>query len=325
MESNKILPQGLEVPDRTKQTKWIKSSILALFAIIFFGLTWQLFNAGFVSDQGLLFWFWSAATASFGITFLGFLAIVNENKILFWLTNSAILLWYVVAMPKDLYVVLAGVIFLLFSLLFEKRIRDDEKSRVDFSLSRIMRYNLSVMVYALLFIIAFNIYLKAREEFESNPKRFYNQIGYYAARGLEYVPSGLGDYDPDQRFDDFVVKQAERQETEITTAPEPVKNQALEEVKKQLMERFKIEVSGNPLLGEVVAGAVSSKVEQASTSYQKFFPAIFAIIAAGLLKSLSFVFVWLTTFVSWLIFRFLLMIKFFKIGKVQVEVNKLQI
>ncbi len=325
MDPNKILPQGLEIPDRKHQIQWLKLTLLAALAVIGFGITWMLTAAGFARGLDLGFWIYPAFTAAIGIAFLSFLGIVSSNKWVFWLTNGSILAWYIVVMPKDIFVMLAGVVFLLLSIWFEQRIRQDEKGRVDFSLNRIIRYNLPLMVYALLVIIGVNIYLKTKEEFNQNPHLFYNQVGHYAARGLEHVPNGLGDFDPDQSFDEFVVKQAEKQDPQFQSEPEVIKTAALNQIRQQLAERFHLRIEGNPLLGEVVAGAVSEKVEEASVSYQRFFPAIFAIIILALLRSLAFIFVWLTLLITWLVYRLLLMFNFFRIEKVEVEVNKLQI
>ncbi len=325
MDSNKILPQGLEIPDRKHQIRWWKLGLLAGLAVLSFGATWMLTAAGFTAGQGFGFWVYPEITAAMGIAFLGFLGIVSSNKILFWATNGSILVWYILAMPKNIYVIFGGVVFLLLSFWFEQRIRQDEKARVDFSLSRIMRYNLNFMVYALLVIIGVNVYVKTKVEFDQNPHRFYNEIGRYAARGLEHVPNGLGDFDPDQSFDEFVVKQAEKQDPQFHSAPENLKSQALNQLRQELMDRFHLRIEGNPLLGDVVAGAVAAKVEEASVSYQRFFPAILAIIVFALLRGLAFVFIWLTLFIAWLVYRLLLMFNFFRIEKVQVEVNKLQI
>lgn len=294
-------------------------------AVLSFGLTWMLTAHGFAAGQGVSFWIYPELTAAIGIAFLGFLGIASSNKILFWVTNGLMLIWYVAVMPKNVYVIAGGVIFLFLSFWFEQRIRQDEKARVDFSLSRILRDNVYLMVYALLIIIGVNIYLKTKVEFDQNPYRFYNEIGRYAARGLEHVPTGLGDFDPDQSFDQFVIKQAEKQDPQFHSAPENIKNQALTQLRQELMDRFHLRIEGNPLLGDVVAGAVAAKVEESAESYQRFFPALLAIIVLALLRGLSFVFVWLTLFVSWLIYRLFLMFNFFRIEKVQVEVNKLQI
>lgn len=325
MNENKILPDGLQAPDNKSQVIWVKALSLAIGAVLSFGLAWQLMAQGFAAGHGLSFWIYPSVLAAIGITFLILLVVVTPARYLTWGANVAILIWYLIALPKDWFIAAGGVVFFALMLLFELRVKDDEKSRADFSISRLVRSTIPVMVYALLLAIGFNVYARARIEFQENPSGFYNQVGHYATRGLEYVPTGLGNFDPNQSFDEFVVEQAKRQNPEIESVPKPIQEQALDEVRRQLMERFNIQVDGNPLLGQIVAGAVSEKVEQSSSSYQKLFPVIFAVIVIALLRALSFVFIWLVQIIAWLIFRLLRIIGFFKIQKVQVEVNKLQI
>jgi hypothetical protein len=325
MTENKILPQGLQIPDRTPQIFWTKIAALSFAAVISFGVTWQLLAQGISQDNSLGFWFLPSLAAAIGVVLLAFLSVINRSKYLFLGVNLAILIWYALAMPKDWVVLSGGMVFIILAFFFESRIKDDETSRADFSMSRIIRSSVSIMVYALLIIIGCSIYIKAKEEFDKNPKGFYNQIGHYAARGLEYVPSGLGNFDPDQSFDEFVVEQAKRQNPEFENAPEALKEEAADQTRQQLMERFGIKISGNPLLGQVVAGVVSEKVEKGTGSYQRFFPAIFALLVALLFRSVASLFVWLVYLVSWALFKVLLWTKFFKIEKVEVEVDKLKV
>jgi hypothetical protein len=322
---NKILPQGLQVPDNSSNIRSFKITFLAIMAIIGFGITWHLLAWGVVHGEGLIFWFWPTITAAIATSFLAFLSVVNFNKTILLATSAAIFIWYMLVMPRDWFVLGGGALFFLLILMFENRIRHDETSRADFSMSRVMRGSIGIMVYALLVILGFNIYFKIHNEFSQNPQQVYSQVGHYAARGLEYVPSGLGDFDPDQRFDEFVVKQAERQEPAFEQAPQSVQEQAIEEVKKGLMDRFHIQVSGNPLLGEIVAGWAAEKVQNVAQRYQRFFPAIFALIAVALLRTLSFIFIWATELIAWGLYKLLVAVRFFKIERVQVEVDKLHI
>ena len=325
MDENKILPQGLQIPDRTAQVFWAKVGALSAAAVVSFGITWMLLARGVNQDNNLGFWIYPGLAAAFGVVFLAYLSVVNRSKYLFLGVNLAILIWYALAMPKDWVVFGGGVVFIILAFIFESRIKHDETARADFSMSRVIRGSVSIMVYALLVIIGCSIYVKAQAEFDKNPKGFYNQIGYYAARGLQYVPSGLGNFDPDQTFDQFVIEQAKRQNPEIASAPESVRQQGLAELRRQLMERFNFQITGNPLLGQVVGGVVSEKVEKGTAPYQRFFPAIFALLVALLFRSVASLFVWLVYLVSWALFKVLLLTKFFKIEKVQVEVDKLQI
>ncbi len=322
---NKTFPQGLQVPDWTRQIRLAKAATLAVLAILGFGLSWQSFGVGLSHPHDLGFWLLPLISAAVGIAFLSLLAIVNANQWIFLATNLAILVWYLLALPKDWFVALGGVLFFLLSFLFERRIRSDEKTRADFALNRIIQGSIGLMVYALLLAGGFNIYYKINQDFKNHPERFYAQVGQYAARGLEYVPAGLGDFDPDQSFDQFVSKQAARQDPQFAQAPTAEKNVIFEELKKQLMNRFNISISGNPLLGDVVAGAAAERIQKVAAAHETVFPAIFAIIIVALLRTVAFLFIWLTELCAWAFFKLLLMLKFFRIEKVQIEVNKLHI
>lgn len=336
MHENKILGQGLEVPDRKKQIHWFKAIVLAFISLTGFALTWTLLAMGFTQSESLLFWIYPILTAALGVTFLGFLAVVNRNKGLYAAASFLIVGSFVLIMPKNWLMLVAAALFFGLSFLFDARIKHDEKSRADFSFSRVLRGSRAIMVYALLLTVGFIIYAEADQAFKNNPKQFYNQIGHYSARGLQFVPSGLGNFNPGQRFDEFVLNLAKRQEPGFEQASDRQKRQLFEEVKKQLMERYQIQIfgssrldgessQGNPFLGEVVAGWVSEKVESAASSYENFFPLIFAIIAIALLRSVSFVFIWVLMLISWTSFKLLLLVKFFKLTKVPVEVEKLEI
>lgn len=325
MDQNKTLPQGLQIPDRSSQTIWAKIAALSIAAVVSFGIAWIFLASGITHDNSFSFWFYPSLAAALGVVFLTFLSVVNRSKYLFLGVNLAILAWYTVVMPKDWVILAGGVGFIILAFIFESRIKHDETARADFSMSRVIRSSVSIMVYALLVIIGCSIYVKTKGEFNESPKAFYNQIGYYAARGLEYVPSGLGNFDPDQTFDEFVIEQAKRQNPEIESVPEPIKQQGLAQFRKQLMERFNFEISGNPLLGQVVAGSVAQKVEAGASDYERFFPAIFALLVALLFRSVASLFVWLVYLLSWGLFKLLVLVKFFKIEKVQVEVDKLKV
>ncbi|HTL39375.1 MAG TPA: hypothetical protein VL306_00995 [Methylomirabilota bacterium] len=325
MEQNKILPDGLAAPDDHNQTKWIKAMGLSLLSIIGFALTWQFFAVGLTSHHTLIFWLYPVLSAAVGVSFLALVSVVDVNKYLFWGVNLAILVIYLWLLPKENAVYLGGLFFFGLAFLFERHIRSDEHARANFSIRRIVSGSINLMVYALLIVLGFNIYAGLKTSFEKNPDAVYEQIGHYAASGLNYVPDTVGDFNPNQRFDDFVAKQAEAQDPSIKQAPPSIQEQVIAEFKKQLEQKFNLKVSGNPLLGEVVAGAVAEKIKDGSQSYHNFFPVIFAVFIVILLRSITFLFVWLTEIVCWAIYRILLATGFFRIEKVQVEVDKLQI
>ena len=307
------------------QTKWIKAIGLSVITVALFALTWKFLDLGLSQSHSLVFWFWPSLIAAFAVSLLAFLSVVDANQYLFWIVNSAILICYILILPKEYSVYLGGLLFFMFAYLFEKHIRDDEHSRADFSINRIVRSSINFMVYGLLIVLGFNIYTQLQGNFLKNPDAVYNQMGHYAALGLNYVPNGFGDFNPNQTFDDFVYKQAEAQQPDIAKIPKSSRDQQIEEFKKQIEEKFHLQISGNPLLSQVVAGAVASKIKDSAGSYSQFFPAIFAILIIIALRYTAFLFVWLTSILCWVMFWILLRLKFFRIEKVEVPVDKLTI
>ena len=67
------------------------------------------------------------------------------------------------------------------------------------------------------------------------------------------------------------------------------------------------------------------RVRQAASGFQPLFPLIFTLIILGLLRTFAFVFRWITLGLTWLIFKLLLRLKFFRLTKVPIEVEKLEI
>jgi hypothetical protein len=259
-------------------SQWLKRLLLAFLAVACFAFTWGSLATALNDSRDLEGWIVPVLTAGLGTVFLSLLAMVGSNKWFFLGTNFAILTCYLILMPKDWYVAAGGAAFFLLSFLFEQRIKSDEKTRADFSLHRIIRSSVSVMVYALLLMVGFNIYVKAATGLEKNPQEFYGRVGHYAARSLDQVPANFGEFDPK-----------------------------------------------DPLLKDAVAGFISESLEKQATKYQKFLPIAFAILAVALLRTIGFIFVWITMLFAQIIFRLLLFLKFFRIEPVQVEVRKLQI
>ncbi len=174
----------------------LKRVMLAFLAVACFAFAWQTLATALNHYSDLSVWIAPVVLASLGSVFLSLLAIVGSSKWFFVSTNLAVLLCYVALMPKNLYVVAGGAMFFCLSFLFEQRVKSDEKSRADFSLHRVLRSSVYVILYALLLMIGFNIYARAAISLEKDPKHFYDRVGYYASIELEHVPSNLVGLNP---------------------------------------------------------------------------------------------------------------------------------
>ncbi len=78
-------------------------------------------------------------------------------------------------------------------------------------------------------------------------------------------------------------------------------------------------------ISDMLARDAVNKINQSATQYEQFFPLILAVIVVGLLSTFSFLLRWATIFISWVIFRVLVLIGFFKLEKTMVEVQKLSV
>ncbi len=248
----------------------IKILSLAIIALIFFTLSWRLINQAIFSEQSLTFWVWPILTMMLATVFVSFYIAVSYNFLLFVVFDAVVFAVYLLFFPFDFMVWVGGASFFLLLLLYYNRIRAEEKSRIDFSIRRVFGPSLTVMTYAFLILIGFNIYFDTAQNFRSSPDRFYDRLGQSAARSLE------------------------------------------------LTDTFSVPA-------DIIAQSLTQELRNALSQYEKFFPLIFTLIVVALIRTFGFVFQWLTLLVTWLLFKVLLYSEFFKITKVPVEVDKLEI
>ncbi|MEJ0021563.1 MAG: hypothetical protein WDN47_03180 [Candidatus Doudnabacteria bacterium] len=296
-----------------KNTKII---ILALISIAFWVLDWVLLNQAIYHGKPPIFWVWFVLTTLFGISFLTFFLLTNRNHMIRVIVPILIVAGYVVLMPKDVIVILGGAIFLLLMFFYEWRIRSEEKNSVDFSMRRVISNSVSVMIYAILLLIGCNVYYNTQADFKANPDAYYERLGQAAAKTVPYftkdLPTGV---DFNQTLDQFLSSQAQ------TTNPSIIK-----QYRDNFFNQFQIKaVSGNQTLADVFAQIATDKIKQATANYQNYFPFVFAIIVTGLLLTFAFLLNWATQIVCWLLYKILLALKFFKLTKVEIEVEKLDI
>ena len=245
---------------------------------------WILLKQTIYQGESLIFMGWPSLATILGITFLTFFLLTNKNRIVSLILDLLILAGYIIVMPKSLYVILGGVIFFGFLILFEQRLASEEKSRLDFSIRRVMMGSISLTIYALLLLIGLNVYYNTQTDFTNNPDAYYVKLELAARRVADRtVPYYTKAFD-----------------------------QQLNEAQKQQMS-------------DLVAKEAVDKIKESAGSYQQYLPFILAIIVIGLLSSFAFLLRWATVIVSWGIFRILVAVKFFKLEKEMVEVQKLTI
>lgn len=274
---------GFQLP-KPMDAKLAKISILAIASIAVFSACWWLMNLAFHANKNLDFWIWPVLLMSLAVCTLSFFSLVNSNKLVSNFLNISIFVTYVFFMPKDFFVFIGGILFFLLSMWFEKRIRAEERARADFSIRRVLASSMPVIIYGLLLMLGSNIYANTSIDFRSNPQAFYEQLGKSTAAGVKKV-------DLNQTLDQFLTNQGVDDENETLSA--------------------------------IIASSFTARIKKAAQPYERFFPLIFTLILLALLRSFAFLFRWVTIFITWVLFRILLSVKFFKIEKVAVEVSKL--
>jgi len=321
---NKILPENT-IPTKPL-SKNLKVLALAFMSLLFLCVDWILINSALQGENNLTFWIWPAIVIALSIVFITFFALTNYNKIYALALTILAFGSYVYIFPKDYLVLLGGLGFCLLMVLFEQRIRSEEKSRQNFSIRKSTAGSVSVIIYAFLFLLALNIYYNTSVDFKSNPEGFYDALGRSAARSARYISgeerSGI---DFNQSVNQFLENQARENVPRYDSLPEEAQESVLEDAKMQFFRQFNLEISSEQSLADVTAQFAVDKVRAAAQNYQSFFPLIFTIVIVALLSTFSFVFRWIIILLTWLAFKLLLFVKFFRISKVNVEVDKLEI
>jgi hypothetical protein len=308
---------------RSSRAKNIKIAVLALASIGLMAAIWTLVNAGLYAHQPLWSWVWVVAAMMLWVISTSFFVMVNTHSWLTGFINLANLVLYVILLPHNFYVLAGGVLFYLLSFLMAKRILSEEKNQMHFSIRRTISSGLVVAIYAFLVVIGFNLYHSTNEDFKANPQKFYDRLGESVAKSIPFLTENAGGVNLNQSLDDYLTNQADS--TELQQAPPAERNVIIGAAREQFLKQFGIDAKGNEPLADVISRIIDDKSKDVLGRFEKFFPLIFTLVIIGLLRTFAFIFDWLTLFFAWLLFRILLALRFFRIGKAQVEVDQLEV
>jgi hypothetical protein len=184
-----ILPENT-IPKKSG-LRWFKISILGFLSLMAWSFDWFLINQIISQNQSLPILGWTFLLTAVAIAFTTFFHLVNPAKILWLVYDAVLLVGYIAIMPKNIYVVLGGVIFTALILAFEYRIRSEEKSRQDFSIQKIASASISLIVYGLLLLLGFNVYYNVQTSFDKNPNAYYDKLSQAAGKTVPYFTQGL--------------------------------------------------------------------------------------------------------------------------------------
>lgn len=95
--------------------------------------------------------------------------------------------------------------------------------------------------------------------------------------------------------------------------------QGVEGFKQEINQTYGLDLRGDETVASVIRIFINDKIKSAFGPYQKYIPLVFAIAMFLALKAVSFIYVWLVIFFSWLLYRLLLALRIIRIGKEMAE------
>lgn len=317
------IKQGQETRSRT--AKHFKQFALALVSTSLLILNWWLLKEALFGTQTASFWIWPISVTVIWVSLVSLFALVNPDKITFFIFNALGLVAFLVIMPRDAYIFFGGAIFFLLSMLFQRQMQDEVKNQLNFSIRRTIGNSQTIITYALLVLIGFMVYSNVSQDFERNPDAFYQKLGETAVKGVPYISSDRSKFNLSQSVGEFFRKQAEDEYPEFNQVSADQQKQLLDQIKRNFAEQFGVNATENTSLRVAMTQVVTQRIRESLGQYERFFPLFFTVVVIALLKTFAFVFNWVVLFISWILFKILLACKFFRIEKQTVEVEKLEI
>jgi hypothetical protein len=310
---------------RSRASKHFKQFGLAIVSTSLLVLDWWLFREALFGGQPVSFWIWPIVTAAVWIATASFFALVNPDRVTFFIFNVIGLIAYLAVMPRDPYIFAGGAVFFLLSLMFQRRIQDEEKNQLNFSIRRTMGNSQAVIVYALIIMVGFVVYSRINEDFKRNPDDFYRRLGETAVRGVPYLSEDRSQFNLNQTVGEFFRKQAQEEYPQFNQVSRDQQEMLLSQIRDSFRQQFGIDASENATLRVAMTQVITERLRESLGRYERFFPLFFTIALIALLRTFSFVFSWAVLLISWILFKVMLAARFFRLEKQTVEVEKVEI
>ena len=323
MEIGDSIKQAQETRSRT--SKHLKQFVLAIVSTSLLVLDWWLLKIALFGSEPASFWVWPIIVTALWVSVTSLYALVNPDRLTFFIFNALGLVSYLIIMPRDPYIFMGGALFFLLSMLFLRQMQDETKNQLNFSIRRTIGNSQSIIVYALLVLIGFLVYSNISQGFMRDPDAFYRRLGETAVQGIPYISSDHSRYNLSQTVGDFFRKQAEEQYPEFNQVSSSQQRELLNQISENFSRQFGVEASENTSLRVAMTQVVTERIRESLGRFERFFPLFFTVALIALLRTFSFVFNWVVLLISWIFFRILLAFKFFRIEKQSVEVEKLEI
>lgn len=310
---------------RSRTSRHLKQFALALVSTSLLIIDWWLFKEALFGGKPISFWIWPVITTMFWIASVSFFALINPDRLTFFIFNVIGLIAYLAIMPRDAYIFAGGVIFFLLSLLFQRRIQDEEKNQLNFSIRRTMGNSQTIITYALLILAGFMVYSNINDDFKRNPDEFYRKLAETAVRGIPYLTEDRSKFNLSQSVGDFFRKQAQEEYPQFNQVSSEQQRLLLNQIRDNFQKQFGIEASENATLRVAMTQVITERLRESLGRYERFFPLFFTIALIALLRTFAFVFNWAVLLISWILFKLLLAVRFFRLEKQTVEVEKVEI
>jgi hypothetical protein len=310
---------------RTQIKRQIKQLFVAFISTGLLVLTWWLLKEAMFNGHPASFWVWPSVSLIFWVATVSFFALINPDRITFFIFNVINVISFWLIMPRNIYVFAGGAVFFLLSMLFQLRVQSEEKSQLNFSIRRTVGNSQVIITYAILILLGFMIYSNIHEDFKRDPNLFYQKMGETAVRGIPFLSQDRSKYNLSQTMDQFFRKQAEDQYPEFNEVSAIQQRIWLEQIELSFRQQFGVSADENTSLRVTLTQVVTQRLREAMGKFERFFPLIFTVLVVALMRTFAFVFNWLVLFVTWFLFKLLLALRFFRIAKETVEVEKLDI
>jgi hypothetical protein len=317
------IKQGQET--RSHTIRLVKMLSLAVLSSGLLILDWSLMNEAIFNGAPASFWAWPVVVTALWMIAVSFFALINPDRITFFTFNAIGLIAFLVVMPRDIYVFFGGVLFFLLNLLFQTRLQEEEKNQLNFSIRRTLGNSQVIVTYALLALLGFMIYSNVRDDFQRDPDAFYERLSENAVKGLPYVSQDRSQYNLNQSLGEFFRKQAQQQYPEFNQVSASQQRELMNQIREEFGRQFGLNADENISLRVAMTQIVTQRMREVLGKYERFFPLVFTLLIIALLRTLIFIFNWAVLFLSWLVYKMLLAVKFVRIEKHTVEVEKLEI
>lgn len=304
-----------------------KQLTLAVAALVLTLADWLLIRAALYGNQPLVFWFWPLGAFILTIAAMAFFSLVRPGRLLVTGVHLAGLIGYLLVMPKDPFVILGGALYFLLSVIFSGWIAREGENLLSFSVTRTVGTTQTALIYGILLLLGLNIYYNTSQDFKRNPDQFYGKITDSVARGIPYFSENISPgTDLNQSLDQYLLTQTrDTGGASLSQLPPSEQRSVLGQARTEFSKQFGIQAAGSETMSVVVSRIVTERVRGMLDRFGKYFPIIFTLIVVALLRTFMFVFNWLSLLVSWLIYRLLLWVNFFRLERVAIEVQKLRL